>query len=310
MRTAGKRAIRLANGLVDTTILLVILLLLAAGLYALWDSGLVNAAADSKQYAVYKPTDENGGLSFAELQEINPEVIGWLDVYGTNIDYPVAQGPDNMKYSNTDATGEYSFTGSVFMDSESSGDFSDFNAIFYAHNMERDAMFGELGLFADRGYFEARPYGSLYFGGKDHGLEFFAFLQADAYDSTVFRTRVTGREQQEAYVAMLLERASNVRDIGVTADDQIVLLSTCSSSSTNGRNILVGRITDKLYEDSFIADDAGAAVKPAVSGIAGVWAQTPLWVKTGAIMLALLLLLLPVYYYIKRRRSKAAEDET
>ncbi|MDR1068801.1 MAG: class B sortase [Clostridiales Family XIII bacterium] len=307
MKTAGKRVIWLANGLVDTVILLVVLLLLAAGGYALWDSGLVNAAADSKQYAVYKPTDENGGLSFAELQEINPEVLGWLDVYGTNIDYPVAQGSDNMKYVNTDAAGNYSLSGSIFMDSGSSGDFSDFNPILYGHHMEKKTMFGELGLFADRGYFEARKYGSLYYGGKDHGLEFFAFLHADAYDNTVFRPRVTGKEAREAYLAMLLERASNVRDIGVTADDQIVLLSTCSSSSTNGRDILVARITDERYNDSFVTEKSDGGANPAADSGSGLWAQAPLWAKVAVIILALLALLVPACYYIKKRRGRSGK---
>jgi sortase B len=313
MKTAGKKALWLANGFVNTVILLVVLLLLAAGCYSLWDSGLVNAAADSKQYAVYKPTDENGGLSFAELRAVNPEVIAWLDVYGTNIDYPVAQGRDNMKYVNTDAAGNYSLSGAIFLDSGNSADFSDFNAILYGHHMEKKTMFGELGLFADRGYFEARKYGSLHYGGKDHGLEFFAFLQADAYDSEVFRPRVTGREAQEAYLATLVGRASNVRDIGVAANDQIVLLSTCSSSSTNGRNVLVGRITDKLYEDSFHREDTGNIMKPAADSAAGLWAQTPLWAKVTVIIL-LLLLLLCAAYSIRRRRIKdkkrvSAEDE-
>jgi sortase B len=309
----SKRVIWLANGLVDTVILLVVLLLLAAGFYALWDSRSVNAAADSKQYAVYKPTDKNGGLSFAELREINPEVIAWLDVYGTNIDYPVAQGRDNMKYVNTDAAGNYSLSGSVFLDCGNSGDFSDFNSILYGHHMEKKVMFGELGLFSNRGYFEARKYGSLYYGGKDHGLEFFAFLQADAYDNAVFRPRVTGKETQEEYVALLLARASNTRNIGVTADDRIVLLSTCSPSSTNGRGILVGRITDKLFEDSFITDEAPDTAKPAADSMAGPWAQAPLWAKAIVIILALLLLSLVVYSIqkrrIKNRKRLSVEDE-
>jgi sortase B len=298
---AVRRAVWLANEAVDMIVLLAVLLLLAAGCYALWDSEQVYAQADSKQYEIYKPTNENDGLSFGELRKLNPEVLAWLTVYGTNIDYPVAQGDNNMKYVNTNAEGNYSLSGAIFLDSGSSPDFSDFSSILYGHHMEKKAMFGELGLFADRGYFEARRYGSLYYDGRDHGIEFFAFLHADAYDGTVFRTKITDREAQEAYLANLLDMAPHIRrDVPVTADDRIILLSTCSASSTNGRDILVGIITDTLYDDPFMTlDETGKPLPPAADSLPGLWAQAPLWAKAVVVVLPLLLLLL----VLRRRRT-------
>jgi sortase B len=303
-----RRIIRLASELVDTALLLAALLLLAAGCYALWDSEQVYAAADSRQYAVYKPTVEDGGLSFEELRSINPEVFAWLNVYGTNIDYPVTQGPDNMKYVNTNAEGSYSLSGAIFLDSSSGADFSDSSSILYGHHMEKKAMFGELGLFADREYFEARRYGSLYYGGRDHGVEFFAFLHADAYDGSVFRTGITDRGEQEAYLAGLLDMAAHSRDIGVTADDRLILLSTCSSSSTNGRDILVGRITEELYGDTFAAapEETGGAELPAADSLPGLWARLPMPAKAAITGLLLLLLILLAVRH-KRKRGKQME---
>ena len=48
-----------------------------------------------------------------------------------------------------------------------------------------------------------------------------------------------------------MTNAMHKRDVGVTKEDYIILLSTCSSDSTNGRDILFGRITEELYEDQF-----------------------------------------------------------
>ncbi|MCG4817374.1 class B sortase, partial [Collinsella aerofaciens] len=76
-----------------------------------------------------------GGLSFEQLKELNPEVFGWLTVYGTNIDYPVTQGKDNWKYVNTNALGEYSLSGAIFLDYTNRKDFQDFNSILYGHHM-------------------------------------------------------------------------------------------------------------------------------------------------------------------------------
>jgi sortase B len=204
---------------------------------------------------------ENEGKSFAELQSINPEVIAWLTVYGTNIDYPVTQGKDNIKYVNTNAEGKSSLTGSIFLDQANNKDFSDFNNILYGHHMEKKAMFGEIGTFSDRTVFDGHRYGNLHVDGKDKGIEFFAFVHTDAYDSAVFSANVEG-EARQVYLDYLLEKALYKRDIPVSADDKIILLSTCSADSTNGRDILVGRITDKVFADPFyLPDDSAGLLK-------------------------------------------------
>jgi sortase B len=298
------KIVRAANIVVDTAILAAILLLFALGGYSLWDTEQVYLAADSAQYEIYKPSEEDGGLSFAELVTVNPEVFAWLTVYGTHIDYPVAQGPDNMKYVNTNAEGEYSLSGALFLDSGSSRDFSDFSSILYGHHMEKEAMFGEIGLFADKSYFDARRYGNLYYGKRSHGLEFFAFLSADAYDSTVFRTGVEGRDEQEDYLNKLLAMSTNTRDIGVTVNDRIILLSTCSPGPTNGRDILVGRITDERYADPFLtykdAPETFTADK-----LSGLLERFPGWLWIA--IAATTILLLSVRMKKRKRQSEANE---
>jgi len=162
----GRKAVKAANGIINSTVLTIIILLVSFASYAMWDSGQVYNAASAARYEVYKPGAEDGGKSFGELQAVNPEVCSWLTVYGTNIDYPVTQGEDNMKYVNTNAEGGYSLSGSIFLDSGNSRDFSDFNSIIFGHHMEKQTMFGEIGLFSDKGYFDARPYGNLYYAGR------------------------------------------------------------------------------------------------------------------------------------------------
>ena len=244
----GRKTIKIISGIVNYFVLMIIVLLIAFAGYALWDSKQISLAADKSNYAVYKPTVEDQGKSFKELQTINTEVIAWLSVYGTNIDYPVTQGPNNTKYINTDAEGQYSLSGSVFLDSNNSRDFSDFNSVLYGHHMARKAMFGDVGEFTGKDMFESHRYGNLYFDERDHGIEFFAFVHTDAYDGMIFTPNVVG-EQRQVYLEGLLKNAVYTRDIDVTAEDHIILLSTCSAGSTNGRDVLVGKITDEVYAD-------------------------------------------------------------
>jgi sortase B len=251
----GRKAIRTADSVVNTAVIVIVLLLIAFGGYAMWDADQIYDAADAARYEVYKPSEEDESLSFGELIKVNQDVFAWLTVYGTHIDYPVAQSEDNMTYVNTDAEGNYSLSGSIFLDKDCSRDFSDFSSILYGHHMEKQRMFGEIGEFADKGYFDARQYGAIYYGEKWHGLEFFAFLRADAYDSSVFRVNIEGDAAREEYLAKLLGMADHARDIGVTTDDRIVLLSTCSPSPTNGRDILAARVTDEVMENIFAEPD-------------------------------------------------------
>ena len=114
--------------------------------------------------------------------------------------------------------------------------------------MQKKTMFGEIGEFEDKHMFDSHPYGNLYFNEQDHTIEFFAFIHTDAYDGEVFTPNIQNEEKQQIYLDNLLETAIHKRDLGVTIHDNIVLLTTCSSTSTNGRDILVGRIIDKIID--------------------------------------------------------------
>jgi len=284
---AGIRTIKIINSIVSNAILVIIVALVAFAGYALWDSKQIFKAADKSNYSVYKPTEESEGKTFKELQIINPEVIAWLDVYGTNIDYPVTQGEDNMKYVSTNAEGRYSLSGAIFLDSDNSKDFSDFNNILYGHHMEKEVMFGEIGSFAGKDVFDSHRYGNLYFEEKDHGIEFFAFIHADAYDRSVFSPNIDETDQKY-YLKNLIERAIHKRDIEISASDRIVLLTTCSSNSTNGRDILVGKITDEVFEDPF----KNAETDGGKTGLYGLVEEILMWPLLLALVLVIRIIVL------------------
>ena len=309
---AGKKAIKVVSGAVNLAVLAIVVFLIAFAGYALWDSEQIYQAADKANYAVYKPAIADEGKSFQELQALNNEVFAWLSVYGTHIDYPVTQGRDNLKYVNNNAEGLYSLSGSIFLDYQNSRNFSDFNSILYGHHMEKNAMFGEIGTFSDEAVFDTRRYGNLYYGGKDHGLEFFAFLHTDAYDRAVFAPNV-GEEQRRAYLDGLLEKARYKRDIGVSVRDHIVLLSTCSSSSTNGRDLLIARITDEIYDDPFLKTDTrekpGGLPGGFGQGGPGAGVAPGTWVLLGLTAALLTLLALAVIRKYRDKKSKSIGKE-
>ena len=307
-RAMGRTTITAINKIIDFVVLTGIVLLLTFSGYALWDSEQIHHAADKSHYAVYRPTIVDEGKSFQELRDINPEVFSWLSVYGTNIEYPVAQGRNNLKYVNTNAEGEYSLSGAIFMDSANSQGFDDFNSILYGHHMEKKTMFGEIGDFSDRAFFEARRYGNIHSGGRDMGIEFFAFVHTDAYDHATFSPNIAEGGRQ-AYLDGLLSKSIYTRDIGVTADDRIVLLSTCSSDSTNGRDILIGRLSDGAFDDPFYAEDDGDGNRIVVSRAMFDKAISSLpqhMISVSASLMAACALILALHYVAQKRKAKKA----
>ena len=302
----GRNTILLANGLVNIIVLVTILLLLTFSCYAIWDSSQIYSAASASNYDAFKPTIESETASFEELKLINSDVIAWLNVYGTNIDYPIVQGQNNVTYVNTDVMGNPSLSGAIFLDYRCSPDFTDFNNILYGHHMENQVMFGEITDFMDKDYFDARRYGSLFVDSIERGLEFFAFVHADAYDFDVFRINITSQEDQQGYLDLLMEMAIHIRpDLPVTIDDQIVLLSTCSPNSTNGRDILIAKITNTPNPNPFTKEEVdNQNALPTIDNLSTFWVQSPLWMKVAIVILPFLLILLIIVLTHKKAQRR------
>lgn len=119
--------------------------MLLYGVYALWDTAMLyQGAFVSQNLMKYKPSvsvdEDDAGLN--ELLAINPDVRGWLTIDGTHVDYPIVQGEDDMEYVNKGVYGEFSLSGTIFLDSENTSDFSDCYNLLFGHHMANGAMFG------------------------------------------------------------------------------------------------------------------------------------------------------------------------
>jgi sortase B len=164
-------------------------------------------------------------------------------VDGTGIDYPVVQGENNLEYINKDIYGEFSLSGSVFLDYRNAPDFSDFYSLLYAHHMEGNVMFGELPNFQEAAYFQAHPQGILYTPEQTFEITWFACIATDAYDTNVFcPVNYVTEESRENLLDYLSQKAVQYRELDLSDGDQILGLSTCSDTSTNGRVLLFGKL--------------------------------------------------------------------
>ena len=93
-------------------------------------------------------------IDFEGLQAMNPDIIGWIFIPDTNVDFPILKGTSNDSYLYHNYKREYSFAGSIFMDVRCSADFTDLETMVYGHNMHNGDMFGRLKKYEDTDYLE------------------------------------------------------------------------------------------------------------------------------------------------------------
>ncbi len=250
LQLAGKMA-RGADCVLTVFVAFILVLIFLYSCFALWDTWRIyDRAGVDDSLLRYKPQLDGNADSygFTDLMAINSDVCAWLTVEDTHIDYPVVQGDDNMCYVNTDVYGEFSLSGSIFLDFRNNRDFSDTYSLIYGHHMDGEVMFGELDNFVQLDYFEEHPTGILYLPESICEIEWFACLKVDAYDQQIFSPGNFSKTEQESLLMYIRENALQYRDIGVTNEDRILSLSTCSDASTNARIILVGRLSTMKSE--------------------------------------------------------------
>ena len=116
-----------ADRLLTTVVGLFLLLILAFAAFSLWDTWRIyDEAGVDETLLHFKPTEAGDNTAgFSDLAALSPDVRAWLTLDDTHIDYPVVQGEDNVKYVNTDVYGNFSLSGSIFLDYRNAADFSD-----------------------------------------------------------------------------------------------------------------------------------------------------------------------------------------
>ena len=97
-------------------------------------------------------------IDFAQLQAQNPDIYAWIQIDGTNINYPVAQSAtDNEYYLNHTIEGQEGYPGSIYTENWNTKEFTDFNTVIYGHDMKDGSMFQNLHNYADASYMQQHP---------------------------------------------------------------------------------------------------------------------------------------------------------
>ena len=177
-------------------------------------------------------------VDFAQLQNINPEVIGWIRVGSVNISYPVAQAKDNDYYLHRTFKKVDNFAGCIFENCNNSPFFTDQNTIIYGHNMKNGSMFGQLKKFKEQETFDKNPYFWMFT--KDFIYQYRIFSSSIVSKiGDPYITRFSDEDFQKFIEKSISSSEIKCGDVSVTTDDRIMTLSTCTGDDAT-RRILQG----------------------------------------------------------------------
>lgn len=214
-------------------------------------------------------------LKAQEAHKINSDVVGWIRVSNTNVDYAILQTEDNDFYMERDINKQYSRDGYIFMDfrdifGEDEKEHSD-NLLIYGHNMANGSMFNTLHRYKQSGFYQANPYievSSLY---KDYQYKIYTCVLANGaagsdfefWNYVNFPMEQTGNAEAEFndFKSKVDSHSIFTTGVDLKFGDDILSLSTCNSGSSTDHTRFVTIARRVRYGEDPAAGTAECVMK-------------------------------------------------
>jgi len=181
-------------------------------------------------------------IDFVELHNRNPDVIAWINVPGTSIDYPVVISRDNDDYLRRGFDGNHDTAGTIFIDMINRPDFSDRVTVMYGHNMRDGTMFADLHRFSDTEFFNDNRELKLYTHEGLHVYEIIAAYRTDD-NNILYQTDYSDDDVWKSYITDIFNNTDPsanlfLKEIG--ENDKMLTLSTCIRNEDEMRFLVQG----------------------------------------------------------------------
>ena len=209
-----------------------------AELVAVTPAAMEDTSVSTTETDEPEKTKETTVRDLSKLFAMNNDCIGWLNIPGTAVDYPVMYTPENpQKYLRKNFYDEYSISGVPFLDGRCNADSG--NLIIYGHNMKNGTMFSNLRCYTDPAF--CAEHSVIEFETTD-GLnlfEVFAVLKTDNADEWYAFISAEGKESFDKHIGSIKARSLYNLDVAPKYGQRILSLSTCYGSSKSGRLLVL-----------------------------------------------------------------------
>ncbi len=187
-------------------------------------------------------------IDWDALKTINPQVVGWILIPDTKVNYPIVQADDNAYYLDHLFDGSSSKVGAIFLDAESDSLLNGKNNIIYGHNMNDGSMFADITRYVDSSYFDQHR--TIYIATPEMNYQLeaqFAFV-CDA-GTQIAQFDFSDDEHFANFIDGLLQGASVSRVEDISQIDSLFCLATCSYQYYDARTILCASVV-RGYEST------------------------------------------------------------
>lgn len=180
---------------------------------------------------------------FSQLKQLNPEIVAWLSLSGTDINYPITQHQDNTFYLNHSIDQSSNDAGWAFLDYRNHSALQNRNTIIYAHGRQDGSMFGSLKrtLTAD---WRADPNNFLIKTSTPSTNAIWQIFSTYQIPDTndYIQTDFADDDDFVNFLQMLQNRSNFNYHVEVKPSDQILTLSTCANTTASDKIVVHAKL--------------------------------------------------------------------
>lgn len=185
-------------------------------------------------------------VDFDALLEVNDDVVGWIYVPDTKVNYPIVQGKNNDQYLYRLINGKYNSSGSIFLEAGIAPDFTEQNNPIYGHNMKNGSMFAGMTGYKSQEFYDEHPIALLMTPQKNYIVRIFSGYVTDAWGDAW--DMGFSEERFQNWLDKRIRKSYFATDVVPTAQDSILTFSTCTYETQEGRFVVHGILEE--YENA------------------------------------------------------------
>ena len=237
------KLLKVINSILDSIINTIIIIVLLISIYAVYDIfSIYNESILDND--IIKYTEEEIVDIKKLKEEINEDICGWLRIDGTNINYPLLHSNNEFEYLDKNYKKEFSITGSLFLDTNNSCDFSDDYSIIYGHNAKAKVMFSDIINYEKISYFNKFNKGKIYTIDKEYDLYMYSYSIFESSNRFIYDVKNIKNNYNEKIINIYNQYSYNRSEMNINSEDKLVALSTCNDMAKGTRSVLLCKIEE------------------------------------------------------------------
>lgn len=238
-----------------------VLFLIGAGIFIIGESKKIKNVEMGEETeeavtSVFQPVEETqleteeqiqpeyiSPVDFSALSRENSDIVAWIRIPDTPVDYPIVQTTDNEKYLHTDFYGNKSAAGAIFLDYESDSDLEGRHNILYGHHMKNGSMFKAIVKYKDEKYFQEHPFFTIYTPEKEIKIKVISAYYGEP-KAEMRQTHFSSEAEFDNFVKKITEKCTFALPLEAPIDSLYTLI-TCSYEFPDARTFVIGAAVDE-----------------------------------------------------------------